>query len=197
MQLGLGRFLFASQQVPFLGFMGNGILLLKLNKHGTYLQCFWWQEVEAKFGVVCITPNRLILKCFILLLLEADFTLVTLTLNSKQTRHRMNVIFREEDKLEEELCSDVAFQCGKFKVLSLHHFNSSKWSEKITNEAQTLLTPQVQRLTFCKIFMLNPSAIWQEFREERWKWSGQSWFKKLFSKKVHSNNSFFCLFLFI
>lgn len=44
MQLGLGRFLFAPQPVPFLGFMGNGFPLLKLNKCDTYLGCLWWER---------------------------------------------------------------------------------------------------------------------------------------------------------
>lgn len=86
----------------------------------------------------------------------------------------MNVIFIEEAKLQGELCSSAAFQCGKFKVLSLHHYNSSEWSKKITSEAQTLLTSQMQRLTFYEIFMLNLAAIWQEFRDESRKWSGKA-----------------------
>lgn len=105
----------------------------------------------------------------------------------------MNVIFIEEE-LQEELCSTAAFQCGKFKVLNLHNYNSSKRSKKITSEAQTLLTSQVQRLTFCEIFVLNLAAIWQEFREERRKWSGKV---IMILKAVLKQSSLILLFLFI
>lgn len=128
----------------------------------------------AEFGVVCTTLNRLVLKAFFLLLLKAEFTLISLALNYSRPTTGMNVIFIEEEKLREELHSAAAFQRGKFKVLNLHHYNSSKWSKKITSEAQTLLTSQVQRLTFCEIFMLKLAAIWQEFREERREQSGKT-----------------------
>lgn len=105
----------------------------------------------------------------------------------------MNVIFIEEE-LQEELCSTAAFQCGKFKVLHLHNYNSSKRSKKITSEAQTLLTSQVQRLTFCEIFVLNLAAIWQEFREERRKWSGKA---IVILKAVLKQSSLILIFLFI
>lgn len=111
---------------------------------------------------------------FFLLFLKADFTLISLTFNDSRPTTGMNVIFIEEEKLQEELCSAAAFQCGKFKVLNLHHYNSSKWSKKITSEAQILLTSQMQRLTSYEILMLNLVAIWQEFREERRKWSGKA-----------------------
>lgn len=45
--------------------------------------------------------------------------------------------------------------------------------KKITSEAQTLPISQVQRSTLCEMFVLNLAAIWQEFREERRKWSGK------------------------
>ena len=80
----------------------------------------------GEFRVVCTTLNRLVLGSFFLLLLKADFTLISLTLDCSGPTTGMNVIFIEEEKLQEELCSVTAFQCGKFKVLNLHHYNSSK-----------------------------------------------------------------------
>jgi len=44
----------------------------------------------------------------------------------------------------------------------------------MTPEAQTLLTSQVQKLTFCEIFLLSLAAVWQEFREEERKQSGKT-----------------------
>lgn len=74
----------------------------------------------GKCGVVRITLSGLVLKSSFLLLQRANFILISLSLNYSRPTAGMNVLFKKEEKLWEELCSTAGFQCGEFLRYSIY-----------------------------------------------------------------------------